>query len=89
MIIMPKKKKEPWIAAILNFFFCGLGYVYNGERRGFGLGITIAAFLEYFGLLAYNVPDAVWTWLTVIGTLMCLVFAYDGYKDAEKINKRK
>lgn len=36
-------KKNPWIAAVLNFFFMGLGTLYIGRRKLTGLGLTLAA----------------------------------------------
>lgn len=36
-------KNNPWIAAVLNFFFMGLGTLYLGRRKLTGLGLTIAA----------------------------------------------
>ena len=30
---MNKKQKNPWIAAILNFLFPGLGYLYGQKKR--------------------------------------------------------
>ena len=35
--------KKPWIAAIGNFFFMGLGTLYNGRRILTGIGLTIGA----------------------------------------------
>ena len=37
------KKKNPIIAAVLNFFLMGAGYVYNGKRVQLGIALTIAA----------------------------------------------
>jgi len=36
-------KKNPWIAAVLNFFFMGLGTLYIGRRKLTGLGLTLGA----------------------------------------------
>lgn len=44
-------QKNPWVAALLNFLFIGLGYVYNGKRAKFGWLIfiaVIALFLSVF-----------------------------------------
>ena len=35
--------KNPWIAAIGNFFFMGLGTLYVGKRKALGIGLTIGA----------------------------------------------
>jgi hypothetical protein len=55
---MAKKthKKSPVLAAILNFFVWGLGYLYLGKRTNFGIILVIgeiiaaaAVFTEAFG----------------------------------------
>ena len=38
-----RMNKKPWLAALLNFFFMGLGYIYNMKRVGLGIGFTIGA----------------------------------------------
>ena len=35
--------KKPWLSAILNFFFMGLGYIYNGKRIIPGVFLTMSA----------------------------------------------
>jgi hypothetical protein len=35
--------KNIWLAAALNFFFMGLGYIYNGKRKLLGILLTIPA----------------------------------------------
>jgi hypothetical protein len=35
-------KKKPWIAALLNLLFWGLGYIYNGKRKVFGVMLFIS-----------------------------------------------
>ncbi|WP_420642819.1 hypothetical protein [Candidatus Leptofilum sp.] len=35
--------KNPWVAAVLNFFFLGLGTLYNGRRKLTGIGLTVTA----------------------------------------------
>jgi len=36
--------KKPWLSAVLNFFFMGLGYLYNGKRVLLGILLTLASF---------------------------------------------
>lgn len=43
------KKKNPWIAAVLNFIIWNLGYIYNSRRIVLGIGLLIAAVLLFFG----------------------------------------
>lgn len=35
--------KQAWLSAVLNFFFMGLGYVYNGKRVLTGVLLTLGA----------------------------------------------
>ena len=47
------KKKNPWIAALFNFIFPGLGYLYVGKRVNFGalvLTSTIIFIIYYFSI---------------------------------------
>ena len=69
--------KNPGLAAILSFFYMGLGQIYNGQLSK---GI--------FFIIAYTV-----SWILmiiVIGFLttpvMWIYGMYDAYKSAEKIN---
>jgi hypothetical protein len=52
--------KNPWIAAALNFFFYGLGYVYLGKRVIFGVVLFVAniAFIAglFYGLTLTSRP---------------------------------
>ena len=77
-----KNQKKPWVAALLNILLPGLGYVYVGKRSGFGIGIILTAVLLYWGVTFRDLPTVVW----IDGFVMALLFAYDGYKDAQEIN---
>ena len=35
--------KRPWLAALLNFFFPGAGYIYTGQRVLLGVGWLLGA----------------------------------------------
>ena len=35
--------KNPWIAAVLNFFFMGLGTLYIGRRKALGIALTLGS----------------------------------------------
>jgi len=79
--------KNPWIAAILNFFFMGPGTLYNGRRRALGIGLTIGALV--LSWLEFQVKaDAPNLYPIMFGTVffMNLFFAYDGYSEAKQIN---
>ena len=87
--------KRPWLAAVLNFFFMGPGYIYNGKRALLGVGWTIAAIVltavEQGPLFAGGVslqtasPTAfAMTFAAVFLANTC--FAVDGYREAKAIN---
>ena len=79
--------KNPWIAAILNFFFMGPGTFYNGRRPIVGIGLTISALILTW--LEFQVRDAAPGLFPIMfGTVffMNLFFAYDGYTEAKRIN---
>ncbi len=80
--------KNKWIAAIMNFFLLGPGYIYNGKRIVFGIGLTIAAILATFVELQLQdeAPDLFpvsFASFFILGS-MC---AYDGFKEAEKMSE--
>ena len=80
-------KKNPWIAAILNLLLWGLGYLYNGKRIALGVLLLI-------GDLILNFATLYWSTLTLLSAflpflLISIGLAYDGYKEAQEINKRK
>jgi hypothetical protein len=80
--------KNPWVAAILNFFLFGAGTVYVGRRKLAGLliavGGTIAQAVEiYVSPPVTNAIPSIWPFL--IGGLVVLKvgLAVDGYKEAK------
>ena len=82
------KIKKAWLAALLNFFFVGAGYLYNGKRMPLGAGLTIAGIgLTYveFGIQPLN--------MTLYFIMFASVFlansflARDAYKEAQAINE--
>ena len=82
------KKKNPWIAAILNFLLFGAGYIYNGKRTTVGIALTAAwvvlrtTDIQFF--LAGTVQNI---WFILMAGLAILQFtlAYDGYQEAKGI----
>jgi zinc-ribbon domain len=98
----PAKRKSPATAAVLNFLFPGIGYVYNGAgvdsaQVVFGVLCFLALFFGIFVpsvLAALFYPAPASSSVTLPDVLSILVFlvpialAYDGYKRAEKINER-
>lgn len=76
-IIVVRSQKSPGVAAVLSFFWAGLGQIYNGE---IGKGILfmvlylVSAFLM-FAVIGFITTPILW----IFGMV-------DAYKTAEKIN---
>jgi len=74
--------RYPAIAALLNFFFPGAGYLYSGRRRLLGLGWLIAAvgltFVE-FGIKG-AAPTYYWPMFASV-LLMNTCFAIDAWRE--------
>ena len=73
----PPNYKNPGLAAVLSFFYMGLGQIYNGQ---IAKGIVF--------LVAYTVSWILMAALIGFITTPLLFFygMYDAYKSAEKIN---
>jgi hypothetical protein len=91
-----KIKKNPWVAAILNLFLLGLGYVYVGKRVAFGVGLvlwSVTIMAWYYSIPAPSASDPsifafiqLQTLVLADSLILGILFAYDGYKTAEGIN---
>ncbi len=84
------RKKNAWLSAILNFFFMGPGYLYNGNRKTLGIFLTLGAFmLTYVELQLQAIGE-----MKLYGIMFSAVFivntvlAIDGYKEAKAINEK-
>lgn len=69
--------KNTGLAAILSFFYTGLGQIYNGEI-GKGIGMIVLYFISWllmFVGIGFITTPIIWIW-----------GIYDAYKSAEKIN---
>lgn len=76
-------KKNPWIAAVLNFFFMGLGTLYIGRRRLTGLGLTVAAIiLTFVELQLQTAAPALFPLMFGAVFIANTVLAIDGYQEA-------
>lgn len=79
--------KKPWLAAILNFFFMGAGYIYNGKRSMTGILWTLAAggltYVE-FGIQE-PLPELYFIMFASV-FVANTAFAIDGYQEAKAIN---
>ncbi len=77
-------KKNPWVAAVLNFFFMGLGTLYIGRRKVTGLGLTLAAIaLTYVELQIRSAAPAMYPIMFVAVFVANTVLAIDGYREAQ------
>ena len=81
------RRKNPWVAAVLNFFLPGVGFMYLEEGVFILTGILI--FLE---MLVSTISD-ISSWLEPSTIVLSLIYAIGlavaGYLGAEYINKRK
>ena len=81
--------KNPWIAAVLNFFLMGAGTFYNGKRRALGAALTVGAIaLTYVELnLQAAAPSLYWIMFGAVLLMNCF-FAYDGYTEAKGMSMK-
>ncbi|HKZ70978.1 MAG TPA: hypothetical protein VI547_10225 [Anaerolineales bacterium] len=78
--------KNPWIAAVLNFFLMGAGTLYNGRRKAVGLALTIgAALLTYVELSLQSKEPTLWAIMFAAVFIINTLLAYDGYTEAKAI----
>jgi hypothetical protein len=83
--------KNPWIAAILNLFLFGGGYIYNGKRKGLGIALILAWILIRYSEITIYLTNLVFCkWLVLFSGLVVLMFslATDAYKEAKGINEQ-
>lgn len=79
------KKKNPWVAAVLNFVFYGAGYIYAGKRKELGIGLLIVFLVmlaETFLGTTGHLENPFDTHLISMFVLSFVV-AYDGYRITE------
>jgi uncharacterized membrane protein len=80
--------KNPWIAAILNFFLMGAGTLYNGRRKAVGLALTVGAILlTYVELNLQTTEPTLWAIMFAAIFIVNTVLAYDGYTEAKAISQ--
>lgn len=81
-----KLKKNPWLAAVLNFLFWGGGYIYNGKRVNYGIGLVVATFIVH-GLKSIFLPigSLIRTIVSLVFIGLSVYFAIDGYKEAKNL----
>ena len=70
--------KNPGVAAVLSFFICGLGQIYNGQILK-GLIMMICYFIAWllvYVLIGFIIVPVLWIW-----------GMFDAYRTAERLNK--
>jgi hypothetical protein len=79
--------KNPWIAAVLNFFFMGLGTLYIGRRKALGIALTLGALaLTYVEMNLKAGSPGLYPIMFGAVFLMNALFAYDGYTEAKSVS---
>jgi hypothetical protein len=82
--------KKPWLAALLNFFFMGLGTLVNGRRVALGAALTVAALaLTYVETHLQTLDRSLWAVMFGTVFLMNTFLAVDGYREAQAINSAR
>lgn len=84
--------KNPWIAAILNFFLFGGGYVYNGKRRALGFSLLLGWPLLRFGEINIYLTGLVTNyWIVMFCGLIFIQIglAVDGFREAKSVNQEQ
>jgi hypothetical protein len=84
--------KNPWVAALLNLFLFGGGYLYNGKRKGLGIGLILAWVLIRYGEITIFLTKLVFDkWIVLFVGLVVIMFslASDAYREAKEINAQK
>jgi len=80
-----KMAKKPWLAALLNVIWSGLGYLYVGKRKLFGVLLILSEILACVWLftdpVAWQVMENIWVGLAAIPFVIGL--AVDAYNDAK------
>lgn len=79
--------KKPWIAALLNFFFMGPGYIYNGRRVALGIGWTLAALALTYVEQSIKPLSSNLYWTMFAAVFVAnTCFAIDGWRESHAIN---
>ena len=78
--------KNQWIAAIGNFFFIGLGTLYNGRRKALGIALTVGAILLICVEFGIQTATRQYYWFMFVAVFLVNTFwAIDGYNEAKAI----
>ena len=82
--------KNPWIAAVGNFFLAGAGTLYNGRRKAVGLALTIGAILLTY--VEFSIQEPLPQLYNIMFGAVFLIntaLAYDGFQEAKAINTER
>lgn len=82
-------KKNPIVAAFLNFLLFGGGTLYVGKRMGFGLVLTVGGSMAQAAEIIISPPiknlaPSIWPLLIGGLVIMKLALAADGYREAKE-----
>ncbi|MEX2052571.1 MAG: hypothetical protein WD991_02675 [Candidatus Paceibacterota bacterium] len=76
--------KKPWLAALLNFFFWGLGTMYVGKRMAVGVIMFLASlWATYVENVLVGMDSDLFGPLFVTFFVVGVAMAWDGYKEAQ------
>jgi TM2 domain-containing membrane protein YozV len=72
--------KNPGVAAVLSFFYCGLGQIYNGQIfKGILMFVAYSiSWLMMYIVVGFITTPILWIW-----------GMYDAYRNAERINRQE
>ena len=78
----PKFYKNPGLAAVLSFFYMGLGQIYNGQIAK-GILFIVAYTISWLFIASILLLP-----IGIVTTPALFIYGmYDAYKSAEKINR--
>lgn len=78
------RKKNPIIAAVLNFFFMGAGYIYLGQKVWLGVAFTLGAIgLTYVELQLQDINTRLYAIMFASVFVVNTAFAIDAYRMAK------
>lgn len=80
-----RRKKNAWVAGILNFIFPGLGYLYVGKRKIFALGLILSSIFLIIDALISETEIVNGSFIGFIASIIMLfAFGYDAYKETKR-----
>jgi len=82
-------RRNPWIAAILNFCIPGLGYVYAGIKLEFSILLLCGIILYVFWIISLlDIQQILGNiWLNISFFLIMLGFGVDAFLEVKDLKK--